>query len=70
MGYDSLCALTQFNTRKLKKNLIDEDINNCGIMYAVAMNAEETVTIGKFKHQNETIERDINEILKIKLNVP
>ena len=52
MGYDGLCALTTFNAQKLTQIGINQEINNFGVVYAVALSAEQTVTIKKFTHQN------------------
>lgn len=43
-------------------------INSFGVVCAVAMNAKQTVTM-IVGHPNKSIERDVNEILKIKFEL-
>ena len=66
MGSDGLCALTTFNTPKLKEIRINQEIDILGVLYAMAMNGEQTVNIEEFYHGNEFIRRDVNQILKMK----
>ena len=48
---------------------VNQEKNSFGVVYAVAINAESTLTITYLKYENESIERDVNEILKMKFNV-
>lgn len=66
LGCDVLYALTTFNTQRLKQINLDMNISSWVVVHAFTMNAEEAVNIRKFRHENETIQRDVTEMLKIK----
>lgn len=55
MVCDGLCVLTSYNTPKLKQMRMNQELNNWGVVYAVTMNVEKTLTIGRFLHKNESI---------------
>ena len=67
MGFDGLSALATFNTPKLKK--VNQRINNLGVFYAIAMNAELIEEISYIECGNEFITKEINRILRIKFEL-